>query len=60
MFFRRCLVSNIENLGRLDSLGHLERLGRLGCLGKNLKYLSLIAQPMGLKGFPVLYMSQII
>jgi hypothetical protein len=35
----------------LDRLGRLGRLGHLNCFGKNLKYLSFIAQPMGLKEF---------
>ena len=50
-----CLVSDLEQLGRLGSLRHLDRLGRFGFLGKNFKYLSFIAQPMGLKDVSVLF-----
>ena len=42
------LVSDLEHLGRWGHLGHLDRLGSLGC-GEKLKYLTFLAQPMGLK-----------
>jgi hypothetical protein len=58
------LVSDLKYLGHWGCFGHLGHLGHLDCLGcwgslgKNLKYVSLIAQPMGLKDFSVLYMLQ--
>ena len=57
-----CKVLEIEQFGGLGHFGCLGSLGCLryldllvGCLGKNIKYLSFILEPMGLKNFSVLF-----
>ena len=48
-------MGRLGYLGDLGSLRHMNRIGRFGCLGKNLKHLPFIAQPMGLKDVSVLF-----